>query len=223
MSKEESVPRIRMVSLNDITPNPDNPRVNSSAVASVAESIRLFGFRVPIVLNGDNMILAGHTRYRAAANLQLTEVPCMFADDLSEEEQAAFSIADNRTSDFAFFDLPKLEEQIADISPELLVAFDIDALLEGQDDDDEGKPAAAGAPEKRKGLDLAPFERYQYVTIICRTEFDYTNLLTRLGLENIQKGYVDGVLKRGASYGRVIEYSDFSDREEAWAEDRYAG
>lgn len=98
-----------------------------------------------------------------------------------------------------------------DIPLDLLAGFDIDALITPEDDEDK-EQGSKGTPEKRPGLDLAPFERYQYVMILCRTEFDYTNLLTRLGLENTQKRYVDGALKQGASYGRVIEYPDFLDK-----------
>lgn len=202
---------IRMVKVADLRPDPDNPRVNSGAVAYVVESIREFGFKVPIVIGTDNLIRAGHTRYRAAVQLGLTEVPCIDASDLTEEQQRAFAIAENRTSDFAFFDLPKLAEVVMDIPADLLAGFDIDALVTPQDEEDKDEKAK-GTPEKRPGLDLAPFERYQYVMILCRTEFDYTNLLTRLGLENIQKRYVDGALKQGSSYGRVIEYADFLDK-----------
>lgn len=217
MTDSKSAPSVRMVPIRDLRPNPDNPRVNSAAVAATSESIRLFGFRVPIVIAQDNLILAGHTRYRAALNLGLDEVPCLDASDLSEDEQAAFSVAENRTSDFAFFDLPKLADVVSEIPSDLLAGFNIDVLIgaPGQPDDDLGDPAAKSEPEKRRGLDLAPFEKYQYVTIICRTEFDYINLLDRLGLENVQKGYVEGALKQGASYGRVIEYADFTDRVDA--------
>lgn len=210
---EREVPAtsIRMVKVSDLRPDPDNPRVNSGAVAYVVESIRQFGFKVPIVIGTDNLIRAGHTRYRAAVQLGLHEVPCIDASDLTEDQQRAFAIAENRTSDFAFFDLPKLGEVMQDIPLDLLAGFDIDALITPQDEEDK-EQGSKGTPEKRPGLDLAPFERYQYVMILCRTEFDYTNLLTRLGLENTQKRYVDGALKQGASYGRVIEYPDFLDK-----------
>ncbi|QDF19097.1 ParB-like nuclease domain protein [Microbacterium phage Busephilis] len=204
-------PAIRMMRVADLRPDPDNPRVNSGAVAYVVESIRQFGFKVPIVIGTDNLIRAGHTRYRAAVQLGLDEVPVIDASDLSEDEQKAFAIAENRTSDFAFFDLPKLGEVMQDIPADLLAGFDIDALIVPQDEEDKGD-GKSGTPEKRPGLDLAPFERYQYVMILCRTEFDYTNLLTLLSLENTQKRYVDGALKQGASYGRVIEYTDFLDK-----------
>lgn len=204
----ETAPSITMVAMRDLHPNPDNPRVNASAVAGVSESIRLFGFKVPLVIDADRMILAGHTRYRAALNLGLTEVPCIDAGDLTPEEQAAFAIAENRTSDFAFFDLPKLAEVIVDIPPDLLTAFDLDVLLSGQGDDDDETSKSGGKNEKRAGLDLAPFEKYQYVTVICRSTYDYLNLLAQLGLEDTQSRYVSGVMKRGSSYGRIIEYSE---------------
>lgn len=204
--------KVTMVSISDIHPNPDNPRHNSSAVPAVAESIRLFGFKVPLVVDSDNMILAGHTRYRAALSLGLKSIPCVVAADLTEEEQAAFSVAENRTSDFATFDLPRLAEIVEDIPEDLIAAFDIDSLLADVENADDETISSEKKPEKRDGLDLAPFEKYQYVMILCRTDFDYSNLLAFLDLEDIQKAYVSGNLKRGASYGRVIEYADFQDK-----------
>lgn len=203
---------IKMFDLDALTPDPDNPRVNSGAIEQVAESIRLFGFRVPLVVNADGKIIAGHTRYRAALILGMEKVPCVLADDLTPEQQAAFAVAENRTSDFAFFDVEKLSTFVDGIPPELLAAFDIDALLGAGSVDDDEVTALTKDPEKRNGLDLVPFERYQYVMILCRTEHDYLNLLDRLGLEDKQKAYVEGVLKRGSSYGRVIEYPAFLDR-----------
>lgn len=204
--------KVSMVPIGDIHPNPDNPRHNSSAVPAVAESIRLFGFKVPLVVDSNKMILAGHTRYRAALSLGLEKIPCIEASDLTEDEQAAFAVAENRTSDFASFDLPRLADIVQDIPEDLIAAFDIDSLLADVENADDEAVKSDKKPEKRDGLDLAPFERYQYVMVICRTDFDYSNLLAQLGLEDIQKAYIVGNLKRGASYGRVIEYADFQDK-----------
>ena len=203
---------IKMFDVESLIPDPDNPRVNTGAVSQVAESIRLFGFRVPLVVSADGNIIAGHTRYRAAIMLGIESVPCVMADDLTQEQQDAFAVAENRSSDFAFFDVEKLSTFVTGIPPELLAAFDIDAVLTGGPDDAEPDELTVKDPEKRNGLDLAPFERYQYVMIACRTDHDYLNLLDRLGLEDKQKAYVEGVLKRGSSYGRVIEYPEFVDR-----------
>lgn len=202
---------IVMLSLDAIHPDPDNPRVNSGGVEKVAASIREFGFRVPIVLNREHKILAGHTRYAAAALLKLTELPCIVVDSLTPEQERAFNIADNRTSEFSFWDTAKLAELVTDLPAEMLDPFDVDALLYdsvGGDDDGKGGSGGGTKPEKRQGLDLAPFEKYQYVTVICRSTYDYTNLLERLGLEDVQFRYLNGLIKRGSSYGRVIEFAD---------------
>src|SRR5262245_55575261 len=103
---------IVMLALSELRPDPKNPRQNSGAVEKVADSIREFGFRVPLVVNGENVILAGHTRFAAAALLGMDKVPCVVADDLTEEQQRAFNIADNRVSDFAFWDVDKLADLV---------------------------------------------------------------------------------------------------------------
>jgi hypothetical protein len=199
---------VQMVPLNELVPDPDNPRNNSSAIAKVAASIRKFGFKVPLVINAEHKILAGHTRFLAASMLKLEEVPCVIADDLDADEQVGFSLAENRSSDFSFWDLGKLAEMADSIDEETIAEFDLDSLLAGIEVEDIDVPAEA-KPEKREGLDLAPFEKYQYLMIICRSTYDFTNLLDRFGLENIQERYVGRFLKRGTTTGRVIEYPEF--------------
>ena len=197
--------------LDELRLDPDNPRNNSGAVEKVADSIRAFGFKVPIVVNSERMILAGHTRYLAAAMLGMSTVPCLVADDLTTEQQRAFNIIENRVSDYSFFDLDKLSELMTELDDAVVSGFDLDALVSAEPDFDFVPKASAG-PEKRAGLDLAPFEKYQYVTIICRSTYDYTNLLEQLDVVDVQRRYVNGNLKRGATYGRIIEYADFVKR-----------
>jgi hypothetical protein len=199
---------VQMLPLADLHPDPRNPRNNTGAIEMIASSIRQFGFKVPLVVNADRLILAGHARYLAAQMLHLTEVPCVLADDLTVEQQRGFSIAENRTSDFSFFDIAKLAEMSTELPEELVADFDLASLL-GSVDDPQLQLVAPAVPEKREGLDLAPFEKYQYVTIVCRNTYDYSNLLDRLGLEDIQARYVGGFLKRGSSTGRVMEYAEF--------------
>lgn len=203
--------KVTMLPLSDLHPDPANPRNNESAVEMIAASIREFGFRVPIVVNGDHKIIAGHARYLAAQMLKLDKVPCVVAADLTPEQELGFSIAENRTSDFSFFDVAKLQLMANDLPEQFVAEFDLESLLMSLDDVAVALPGPA-APEKREGLDLAPFEKYQYVAIICRTTYDYTNLLDRLGLEDIQSRYVEGYLKRGTTIGRVIEYPEFMRR-----------
>lgn len=78
-------------SINDVKPYEKNPRKNDAAVSAVANSIREFGFKVPIVIDKNGMIIAGHTRYKAALQLGLQKIPCVIADDLTKEQVKAFS------------------------------------------------------------------------------------------------------------------------------------
>lgn len=93
----------------------NNPRLNDAAVDKVAASIKKFGFKVPIVVDKDNVIIAGHTRLKAAKSLGLDTVPCIIADDLTEEQVKAFRLADNKTGELAEWDFAKLEEELAEL------------------------------------------------------------------------------------------------------------
>lgn len=92
-----------------------NPRKNDDAVEGVANSIKEFGFKVPIIIDKNNVIVAGHTRYKASKKLGLTEVPCIVADDLTEEQVKAFRLADNKTNEKASWDLDLLGDELKDI------------------------------------------------------------------------------------------------------------
>lgn len=102
-------------SVNDIIPYENNPRFNDEAVEPVAESIRSFGFKIPIVIDKNNIIVAGHTRHKAALLLGLDKVPCIVADDLDENQIKAFRLVDNKVSEFSKWDFSKLEEELAQI------------------------------------------------------------------------------------------------------------
>lgn len=94
--------------VKDLIPYENNPRNNEDSVKYVANSIKEFGFKVPIVVDKDNVIVAGHTRLLAAIDLGMEEVPCIVADDLSEEQVKAFRLADNKVSEFSLWDYDKL-------------------------------------------------------------------------------------------------------------------
>lgn len=98
----------------------NNPRHNEEAIDAVANSIREFGFKVPIVISSDNVIIAGHTRLKASVSLGLEEAPCIIADDLNEEQIKAFRLADNKTAELATWDLSKLEEELSHIDIDML-------------------------------------------------------------------------------------------------------
>lgn len=101
--------------LDTISPYEKNPRKNDDAVEYVANSIREFGFKVPIVIDKDGVIVAGHTRYKAAKKLKMENVPCIIADDLTDEQIKAFRLADNKTAEFAEWDIKLLDSELENI------------------------------------------------------------------------------------------------------------
>ena len=118
---------IKEVSIKDIHPYEKNPRRNDDAVEAVANSIKEFGWRQPIVVDKDNVIIAGHTRWKAAKKLKLKTVPVLVADDLSEEQVRAYRIADNSTGELATWDfdilgdiLPTIEYDMADFGLDII-------------------------------------------------------------------------------------------------------
>lgn len=102
-------------SIKDLTPYANNPRKNDPAVDAVAESIRNFGWKVPIVIDSQGTIVTGHTRLKAAKKLKLKKVPCIIADDLSEEQIKAFRLADNKVSELADWDYDLLDSELEDL------------------------------------------------------------------------------------------------------------
>lgn len=101
--------------IDELIPYEKNPRKNDEAVEYVANSIKEFGFKVPIVIDKDNVIIAGHTRLKGAKKLGLKEVPCIVADDLTEEQVKAFRLADNKVSEVAEWDMTLLGEELLEI------------------------------------------------------------------------------------------------------------
>ena len=103
------------LNLKDLKPYEKNPRKNDEAVKYVKESIKQFGFKVPIVVDKNNIIIAGHTRYKASKELGLTKVPCIIADDLTEEQVKAFRLADNKVSEKAEWDFNILDLELTEL------------------------------------------------------------------------------------------------------------
>lgn len=125
----------------------NNPRHNDAAVDSVAESIKQFGFKVPIVIDTDGVIIAGHTRRKAAEKLGLEVVPCIVADDLTPEKIRAFRLADNKTGELASWDFEKLEEELAALPEIDMSAFGF--VMNDDIDIDEFFTEAEEKPEKK--------------------------------------------------------------------------
>lgn len=141
-------------SVNSIKPYLNNPRNNASAVSRVAASIREFGFRVPIVLDKDDVIAAGHTRLLAALELGLETVPCVVADDLTEEQIKAFRLADNKVAEFAEWDADLLLEEMQGIDEIDMSEFGFDlSVFEEPDEivEDDFEGVERKEPRAKKG------------------------------------------------------------------------
>lgn len=118
--------------LSEIKLYENNPRRNDEAVKYVAESIKEFGFKVPIVIDKHNVIVAGHTRWKAAKSLNIDEVPCIVADDLTDEQIKAYRLADNKVAEFAEWDFNMLNLELDDLLDFDMssLGFDIDEVVD---------------------------------------------------------------------------------------------
>lgn len=101
--------------LEEVIPYEKNPRNNDSTVKYLKKSIERFGFKVPLVIDKNGVIVTGHTRYKAAKELGITEVPCIVADDLNEKQIRAFRIADNKVAEIARWNDEELRQDIIDL------------------------------------------------------------------------------------------------------------
>ncbi len=103
--------KVEIIPISEVIPYEKNPRKNDKAVDIVAKSIKKFGFKQPIVIDKSNVIIAGHTRLKAAKKLGLAEVPVLWADDLTPDEVKAYRIMDNKSIEFSFWDEQLLKEE----------------------------------------------------------------------------------------------------------------
>ncbi|MBQ7264198.1 MAG: ParB N-terminal domain-containing protein [Synergistaceae bacterium] len=119
---------VKVMDIGLIKPYPGNPRRNAHAVKPVMASIRQFGFKVPIIIDKEHTIIAGHTRLEAAKELGMSEVPVIVADDLTPEQVKAFRLADNKTAELSGWDFDLLDIELADITDIDMseLGFDID-------------------------------------------------------------------------------------------------
>jgi len=137
--------------IDTIRPYEQNPRQNDAAVDAVAASIREFGFRQPIVVDTEGVIVVGHTRWKAARKLGLEYVPVHVAKDLSPEQARAYRIADNKSADYADWDLDLLPIELRDLQ-----AADFDLGLIGFDDEELARLLTSDVKEGLTDPDAVP-------------------------------------------------------------------
>ena len=152
------------MNIEDITPYKNNPRNNDAAVDKVAKSIKDFGFTNPIIVDSDNVVIAGHTRLLAAKRLGMKTVPVIVKTDLSPEQAKAFRLVDNKSAEFSSWDWEKLETELAELqSMDFDLSgfdFDMPTTSNGYDDFFEENSPSENDNE-------APAESAEQKEIVC--------------------------------------------------------
>lgn len=126
--------------ITEIKPYEKNPRRNDDSVEKCAESIKQYGWKQPLVVDPDGVIVVGHTRYKAAVKLGLDTVPCIVADDLSPEEIRAYRIADNKVGESSVWDNKLLLGELTEIDTDLFTGFDMGGLFDDILDEGDNTP-----------------------------------------------------------------------------------
>lgn len=187
--------------IEELKPYEKNPRRNDNAVQYVKKSIEEFGFKVPIVITKDGEIVTGHTRYKASIELGIKEIPCVIADDLTEDQIKAFRIADNKVADYSFWDDELLKQEILDLK-----LNDYDILNTGMTDIDimvlmsDVDPVKYDDDEYSEYIERAENFLEKKRVIITYSGEDQTNFLKDLlkeDKEELKVGYtLEEIMKR---------------------------
>lgn len=197
--------KIQMKKLSELKPYEKNPRKNEAAVEYVANSIREFGFKVPLVVDCAGVIVAGHTRYKAAEKLGLEEVPCIIADDLTDEQIKAFRLADNKTAEFSEWNDGLLGVELDGITGLDMEQFGFE-LMSDMDEDEAAKEAEPEVPFTEELL-----EENNFVVLFFDNSIDWLQAQSVLGINQVRAlDSKPGFPRMGT--GRVINGTEFIER-----------
>lgn len=165
--------------IDELVPYENNPRDNTAAIDAVAASIKEFGFKNPIIIDSDNVIVAGHTRLKAAQKLKIQNVPCVVADDLTQEQVNAFRLADNKTAELAEWDLELLnsELELIDGIDMTEFGFELDIADEQEVVEDEFDEELPEEPQTKLG-DIYQLGRHR---LMCGDSTDVDSVKTLMG------------------------------------------
>lgn len=197
--------------VDDLIPYENNPRHNDEAVEYVANSIKEFGFKVPCIIDKDDVLVAGHTRVKACKKLGIKEVPCVVADDLTEDQIKAFRIADNKVGEVATWDLEKLGLELADI--------DLDMSAFGDFGIEEDEPVDVDDKKDEPELEFTEVlgEEHNYVVLYFDNDVDWLqaesllDIKPRKNLSTRTDGKITESMTR-VSVGRVLNGAEALER-----------
>ena len=204
--------------IEELKPYKNNPRNNEKAVDYVANSIKEFGFKVPIIIDKNNEIIAGHTRLKASMKLGLKEVPCIIADDLTEEQVRAFRLADNKVSEIAEWDFDLLEQELAEIQDIDMSMLDFDlSSLEDEEEkeviEDDYEVEIPEEPKAKYG-DIYQLGNHRLMCGDSTKEEDVAKLMNGVKADMVftdppygMKKENDGVANDNLNYDDLLEFN----------------
>lgn len=181
---------IKMMDIHNLKDYADNPRNNDGAIDYVKQSIKEFGFKVPIVVDKDNEIIAGHTRKKAALEIGIKEVPVIIADDLSDEQVRAFRLADNKVAEFSEWDMELLQSELNMLEDLNMDDFGFDMNLDAdeveiEEDDFEEEPPEDPVSETGQIYQLGRHK------VMCGDSTDKNNVKKLTGDNKIDMVFTD--------------------------------
>ena len=206
-------------SIDELIPYENNARINDNAVESVAKSIKEFGMKNPIIIDKDNVIVAGHTRLKALKSLGIEKAPCIIVDDLTEEQIKAFRIADNSTAQIADWDLEKLNKELASIDLDMTMfgldeqIKDIEKQFAKEIIEDEVPEVSEGKAVTELG-DIWQLGRHRLMCGDSTDALNYKHLLQGVKVDLVftdppygMKKEADGVLNDNLNYDKLLEFN----------------
>ena len=168
--------QIEMIRVEDLQPYVNNPRKNDKAVKAVAESIKQFGFKVPITIDRNGVIVTGHTRLKAAIKLKMKEVPVIRLNDLNEEQVKAFRLVDNKVAEISEWDVEALIQELNEIDMDLeIFGFEKQKGINDVVEDDEFEVELPKTPKAKRG-DIYKLGKHR---LICGDSTDI-NIIEKL-------------------------------------------
>ena len=194
MKKAQGKLKITYKSVGELNPYENNPRLNENAVPAVMRSIQEFGFKIPVIIDSKDVLVCGHTRVEAAKRLGMDEVPCIVADDLSDEQIKAFRLADNQVATLAGWDFPKLDLELADLKG---LGWDMTDFGFMDYSDEPMEPIFEEEEEEkdfRDGMDMEVS-----VVVVCPSESDAEELMERMKDEGRHCRKLHSILVPGAT------------------------
>lgn len=209
---------IKELLVNEIIPYENNPRINAKAIEVVANSIREFGFKNPIVVDKDKVVIVGHTRLEASKVLGFEKVPVIIAEDLTEEQVKAFRIMDNKSGEVAEWDYIKLLEEIEDLQ---ILEYDVELTGYTENEIAEimeqfvGEEEEAENEEDKPEVEFTPelLEEHQHIVLTFDNTLDWQvaqeifNITPKKALDS-REGYERkgvGRVVPGAKYLRMLQ------------------